>query len=101
MFQDDTLKDRHILVTGGGSGLGLAMATYFHQLGAHVALCGRRPQPLQEAADAIGERAVAIPCDVRDPEQVRAMFDELTRRWGVVDGLVNNAAGNFCPRRKT
>jgi len=95
MFQEDTLQDRHILVTGGGSGLGLAMATYFHQLGAHVAICGRRVQTLEDAAQSIGPRAVAVPCDVREPDQVRAMFDELTSRWGVVDGLVNNAAGNF------
>jgi len=95
MFQENTLQDRHILVTGGGSGLGLAMATYFHQLGAHVAICGRRTDKIEEAARSIGSRAVAITCDVRETDQVRTMFDTLTQRWGVVDGLVNNAAGNF------
>lgn len=95
MFERSTLKERKILVTGGGSGLGLAMAQKFHELGAQVAICGRTETKLQEAIPQIGEGTLYFVCDVRDPLAVSAMFTYLTEQWGHVDGLVNNAAGNF------
>jgi len=95
MFQNNTLAGRHLLVTGGGSGLGLAMAKTFHALGARVAICGRNADKLNQAAPTIGEEVLALPCDVRNHEEVVALFDRLEEAWGGVDGLINNAAGNF------
>lgn len=98
MFQEDLLRDRSILVTGGGSGLGLAMARRFISLGANVAIAGRNVERLQRSAgqlDASGEKVLAHAADVRDFGQVEALVDAATARFGGVDVLVNNAAGNF------
>ena len=97
MLSPDLLADRRVLVTGGGSGLGLAMGRRFTELGARLVICGRREAVLEEAAAALradGADVEAIPCDIRDAAAVEAMLD---RAWqsGPVDVLVNNAAGNF------
>jgi len=86
------------LVTGGGSGMGRAMAVEFARLGAAVAVAGRRPEPLAETVALIegaGGRAVAVPTDVRDPDQVDAMVAATVAAYGRLDVLVNDAAGNF------
>jgi NAD(P)-dependent dehydrogenase (short-subunit alcohol dehydrogenase family) len=86
------------IVTGGGSGMGRAMALEFARLGAAVVVAGRRPEPLDETValiEAAGGRAHARPTDVRDPDQVDAMVASAVERFGRVDVLVNNAAGNF------
>lgn len=98
MFQADLLKDRTILVTGGGSGLGRAMATRFAELGARVGVLGRRREPLLETVGAIraaGGVAEAVEGDVRDPDSVKGAVDALEASLGPVGALVNNAAGNF------
>ncbi len=98
MFHKETLKGKTILVTGGGSGLGLAMADRFAELGADVAICGRTEAKLQVAVEQLkrhGRRVEYVVCDVRDDAAVEAMFRELESRLGVLNGLVNNAAGNF------
>ncbi|MFM8837485.1 MAG: SDR family oxidoreductase [Bacteroidota bacterium] len=95
MFDNTTLSNKHILVTGGGSGLGLAMAQQFHELGAQVAICGRTESKLIDACSLIGEGSLYYVCDVREAVNVASMFDYLTAKWGQIDGLVNNAAGNF------
>ena len=98
MFQDQTLKDQTILVTGGGTGLGRAMAETFGRLGASVAICGRRTEPLEETVGAIreaGGKAAFASIDVRDPKAVEAGVDALEAELGEITGLVNNAAGNF------
>jgi NAD(P)-dependent dehydrogenase (short-subunit alcohol dehydrogenase family) len=94
MFQAGLLRDRRIVITGGGTGLGAAMARRFAGLGAEVALLGRRKEKLDEVAASIaaaGGKATAHPCDVRDFAAVQQVAASLPR----VDGLVNNAAGNF------
>jgi NAD(P)-dependent dehydrogenase (short-subunit alcohol dehydrogenase family) len=94
MFQAGLLKDRVIVVTGGGTGLGAEMARRFAELGAHPVVIGRRKEKVEEIAgqiSAAGGMASAYACDVRDPAQVAEVARKLTR----VDGLVNNAAGNF------
>lgn len=97
-FAPDTLAGQHIVITGGGSGLGRAMAERFGALGARVGVLGRRPEPLAETVAAIraaGGTAHSAPADVRDPESIRVAVDELESALGPTSGLVNNAAGNF------
>lgn len=94
MFQADLLKGRSIVVTGGGTGLGAEMARRFAQLGARVAVLGRRKDKLDETVasiEAAGGQALAVSCDVRE----FAAVQEAAKKIGPVDGLVNNAAGNF------
>lgn len=99
MFTSDTLQDQTILITGGGSGLGLEMSKKFASLGAHIAICGRTVEKLENASkeiDEAGEGQVEIyQCDVRDYERVQEMVEQIVKDFGTMDGLVNNAAGNF------
>lgn len=98
IFRDDLLKDKVILITGGGTGLGLAMAKAFGQLGARLAIVGRRQTVLDEAKRSFDESGIPLwvhSVDIRHPEQVEAMMDALWGHYGRLDVLVNNAAGNF------
>jgi NAD(P)-dependent dehydrogenase (short-subunit alcohol dehydrogenase family) len=97
-FSDDLLADHHVVVTGGGTGLGRAMALRFADLGAAVTINGRRPDPLADTVADIeeaGGTAEGIQCNVREPEAVQAFFEEAEERQGPVTRLVNNAAANF------
>ena len=98
-FAPDLLAGRRVLVTGGGTGLGRAMGERFLELGASLAICGRRPEVLERAVAELGARhgaarVTAVPCDLRDPAAVEAMLDAV----GPLDALVNNAAANFLAR---
>lgn len=99
MLPEGTLNDSVILVTGGGSGLGKSMSTYFSQLGAKVAIASRKQERLDKTAAEIsgktGNEVMAIACDIRDYSQVEAMLKEVENRWGLPSVVVNNAAGNF------
>jgi NAD(P)-dependent dehydrogenase (short-subunit alcohol dehydrogenase family) len=98
MLKDLFLEDKIVLVTGGGTGLGKCMAQYCAERGAQVVIAGRRKEVLDTAAEEIGKtgrEVLAIPTDVRLPEQVQAMTDEAIAKFGKIDVLVNNAAGNF------
>lgn len=104
MFQTDLLRDRVALITGGGSGLGLAMARSFAALGARVALLGRNVERLEAARTQLGidaGRTLAVPADVRDPAAVAAAVESVERDLGAIDVLVNNAAGNFLAASET
>lgn len=105
MFVDDLLEGQVILVTGGGTGLGKSMAHRFAELGAHVAICGRRGEVAEEAAreiaEATGQETYARSTDVRDFEQVEELVDAVVERFGKITGLVNNAAGNFLAQTET
>jgi citronellol/citronellal dehydrogenase len=86
------------LVTGGGTGLGRATALELAGSGAQVIVCGRRPEPLEETMEAIialGGECLAVPTDIREPEQVDALVDAALERFGRIDVLVNNAGGQF------
>ena len=98
MFDAKLLMGKNIIVTGGGTGLGKSMATRFAELGANLVITSRREGVISEAAKELqksGGKVVAIPCDVRDPEQVEAMVEQTVKELGSVDILLNNAAGNF------
>src|SRR5258708_8334432 len=99
MSQADLLQDKVILVTGGGTGLGRAMGERFLELGAKLAICGRRQEVAEQAAADMARRSggetFATRCDVRQAEQVEAMMNAVIERFGRIDVLVNNAAGNF------
>lgn len=99
MFQTGLLKDKVVLVTGGGTGLGRSMAERFLELGAKVAVASRRQDVIEtaarEMAEKFGGETLGVPCDVRDPEAVHAMIDAVEAKLGPVDVLLNNAAGNF------
>ena len=86
------------LVTGGGTGLGRAIAREFARTGARVAIAGRHAEPLGEVRTelgAAGAECLAVPTDVREPEQVEALVDTVLERYGRIDVLVNNAGGQF------
>ena len=102
MFLPDLLKDKVILITGGGTGLGKVMAEACLMLGAEVYICGRRGVVLEETAKELmaahGGKVVGIPCDIRVPEAIKDMIDTIWADGGALTGLVNNAAGNFISR---
>jgi NAD(P)-dependent dehydrogenase (short-subunit alcohol dehydrogenase family) len=98
MFKADTLKNEVILITGGGSGLGLSMANKFAELGANIAICGRTEKKLKDATEALKKHGTNVrwySVDVREHETVGEMFEKIMTDFGKVTGLVNNAAGNF------
>src|SRR5580658_5881434 len=101
MFRNDLLSSRRILITGGGTGLGKAMALRFLQLGATVYICGRREDVLERTAAELSAATNgpihALACDVRNLDAVEAMIDSIWEA-GALDVLVNNAAGNFIAR---
>ena len=98
MFDAQLLKGKKIVVTGGGTGLGKSMATRFAELGADLAITSRRQNVIDETAKELskhGGKVLAISCDVRDPDQVESMVTETVSKFGKIDILLNNAAGNF------
>src|SRR5208282_3466028 len=101
MFTNDLLKGKRILITGGGTGIGRAMAERFLQLGATVYICGRRAEVVQKTAAELsastGGSIEGFACDVRYPEGVEALIEKLWAK-DPLDVLVNNAAGNFLAR---
>ena len=99
MFAPGLLSGRRALITGGGTGLGRAIARRYLQLGARIAICGRRLAVLEETAAALraeipGADIAVYACDIRDAAAVEAMLDTVFAE-GVPDILVNNAAANF------
>ncbi len=100
IFADGLFRGQTALITGGGSGIGLATATELVRLGARVAICGRTPEKLEAARAALaaigGDDAVHTGvCDIREPEQVTAFVTGTVERLGGIDILVNNAGGQF------
>ena len=97
MFKDDLLKGKNVLVTGGGTGLGLAMCHELARYGADLWICGRRQEKLDGAKTELESHGVKVQthtCDIRDPESVDAMLTAIFEDKPL-DGLINNAAGNF------
>ena len=98
VFRPGLLDGQVALVTGGGTGIGYGIAELLAGLGAHVVIASRKPEHLEQAAGqlrAAGGAVSTVAVDVRDPERVRAMVEQVTHERGRIDLLVNNAAGNF------
>ncbi len=94
----DANADKVALITGGGTGIGRGPALAFAASGASVVICGRRSEPLQRAraeVEAAGADCLAVPCDIREPEQVESLVEGALERFGRLDVLFNNAAGQF------
>ncbi|MGJ1205812.1 SDR family oxidoreductase [Sphingobacterium lactis] len=98
-LQKDALKGKTVVVTGGGTGLGKAMSTYFSELGANVVISSRKLEVLEETAKEIqaktGNPVLPVACDIRSTEEIKLMREKAEEIFGRVDVLVNNAAGNF------
>ena len=87
-----------VFVTGAGTGLGKAIASEFARLGASLVIASRKPEHLdagKAAIEAIGAPVAVVACDIRDPEQIAAAFDQAEAAFGLPQVLVNNAAANF------
>ena len=106
MLRDHALQGKTIIVTGGGTGLGRAMSTYFLKLGANVVITSRKINVLTQTAQEMEAEALsadknnhakvlAVQCDVRKPEEVDEVLKQTLETFGQVNGLLNNAAGNF------
>ncbi|WP_342430945.1 2,4-dienoyl-CoA reductase [Neobacillus sp. FSL H8-0543] len=95
------MKDQVIIITGGSSGMGKAMAKNFVEKGAHVVIAGRNAERLEETRQSLEQyegKVLPIQVDIRDTEKVQFMVDETVKTFGKIDHLINNAAGNFiCP----
>ena len=98
MFDPDLLKNKTVIITGGGTGLGKSMAQRFGELGANLVITSRKLEVLEETAKEIrtsGASVLPIQCDVRKTNEVEKMVSQTVEEFGSVNVLVNNAAGNF------
>src|ERR671932_1714067 len=101
MFETNLLKDQVAVITGGGTGIGLAIARRLGTLGAQIAIASRQSENLEHGWHSLRESgidALAVQLDVRNPEQVDEMLVRTIKHFGAVDILINNAAGNFICR---
>ena len=99
MLKEDSLKDKVIVITGGGTGLGKAMGKYFVELGADLVIASRKMDVLEstvkELSEIIGGNVLPVQCDVTDYSSVENLLKTSVDKFGRVDVLLNNAAGNF------
>jgi len=99
MLKEGALDGKVIVITGGGTGLGKSMGTYFSKLGANLVITSRKQEVLDATAKEItaitGNKVLGIPCDVRDYNQVKQVVAATYDTFGKADVLLNNAAGNF------
>ena len=99
MLKENALKGKTIIVTGGGTGLGRSMGKYFLELGANLVISSRKMDVLEKAAqelqDETGGQVLPVACDIRKYEEIEKVIEETEAKFGKIDGVLNNAAGNF------
>lgn len=98
VFRSDLFKDKVVLVSGGGSGIGRAIAVSFSRLGAKLVICGRTPEKLERLATFLRNRGgwvMAQPTDIRQPDEIARLIEKIHTEAGTLDILVNNAGGQF------
>lgn len=99
MLKPDSLKGKTIIITGGGTGLGRSMGKYFLELGANLVITSRKKDVIDKTAKELmnetGSNVLAVPCDVRKYEEIENVIKETENRFGSINGVLNNAAGNF------
>ncbi len=99
MLKPGSLAGKTIIITGGGTGLGRSMGKYFLELGANLVITSRKLDVIQKAAEELsaetGGSVLAVPCDVRKYEEIENVIRQTESKFGEVNGVLNNAAGNF------
>jgi NAD(P)-dependent dehydrogenase (short-subunit alcohol dehydrogenase family) len=99
MLKPGSLKDKTIVITGGGTGLGRSMGKYFLELGANLVITSRKKDVLDKSAAELtaetGGKVLAVPCDVRKYEEIENVIKTTEKEFGQIHGVLNNAAGNF------
>lgn len=99
MLQPHTFKDKTIIITGGGTGLGKSMGKYLLELGANLVITSRKMDVLEKSAaelsDATGGKVLPVACDIRKYEEIENVLQQTEATFGAVHGVLNNAAGNF------
>jgi NAD(P)-dependent dehydrogenase (short-subunit alcohol dehydrogenase family) len=99
MLKPGSLKDKTIIVTGGGTGLGRSMGKYFLELGANLVITSRKKDVLDKTASELssetGGKVLAVACDVRKYEEIENVIKSAEKEFGQIHGILNNAAGNF------
>src|SRR5687768_2261589 len=105
MLKPGSLKDKTIIVTGGGTGLGKSMGSYFLELGANLVITSRKLDVLQESANEMthekGGKVLPVPCDVRKYEEIVNVIQKAGQEFGAIHGIVKHAAGNFISPSET
>jgi NAD(P)-dependent dehydrogenase (short-subunit alcohol dehydrogenase family) len=99
MLRPGSLKDKTIIITGGGTGLGKSMGKYFLELGANLVITSRKADVLEESARQLsaetGGKVLSVACDVRKYEEIENVLASAEKEFGQVHAVLNNAAGNF------
>ena len=99
MLQPESLRHKTIIITGGGTGLGRSMGKYFLELGANLVITSRKKEVIDRTAAELsketGGKVLAVPCDVRKYEEIENVIRQAENEFGSINGVVNNAAGNF------
>src|SRR5882757_5978685 len=99
MLKSGSFKGKTIIITGGGTGLGRSMGKYLLELGANLVITSRKKEVIDKTAEELmsetGGHVLAVPCDIRKYDEIEKLIAATENKFGVIHGILNNAAGNF------